>query len=323
MVKKMNIKKIKKFQIVLSVFILISLIGSIIFRLSFRKVFNDYYFEDQWYLKNINYMNSLKFIDKNEMQKVKVALIDGPVDMDSNDLTKSDITVKYIPRNLVNKKFDTGHATHLCSIMIANSNNKEGITGLIHGAKVFSYVITDGKNSAKSNDVIDAINAAINDKVDVINLSFGSYRYSKQEEDLINKALNNNIVVVASYGNHGEKRGMYPAVYAGVISVGAVDKDNDLTIFSNYGESLSVVAPGYEIMGVTGKMKYEKISGTSQATAIVSSLAAAIKSKDRSLSPIEVKSIIENSCKKIDKGSNQQYYGHGLIDYEKALKSIT
>jgi len=89
-----------------------------------------------------------------------------------------------------------------------------------------------------------AIYQAIDDSADVINMSFNTYTSISSIQTAIAAARQAGIILVASSGNDSSSTTSYPAAYAGVISVGAIDSLDNLAGFSNYGSYLDVVAPG-------------------------------------------------------------------------------
>src|SRR5207249_10097734 len=78
----------------------------------------------------------------------------------------------------------------------------------------------------------------------VINISLGTSQSSDAVRDAVQYALGKGVVIVAAAGNDGSANPVYPAAYDGVISVGASRYDGTLAFYSNYGPTLSVVAPG-------------------------------------------------------------------------------
>lgn len=89
-----------------------------------------------------------------------------------------------------------------------------------------------------------AIYQAIDDSVDVMNMSFNTYTSSSSIETAVAAARQAGITLVASSGNDSCSTTSYPASYGGVISVGAIDSLDYPAGFSNYGDNLDVVAPG-------------------------------------------------------------------------------
>src|SRR5690606_28555425 len=95
--------------------------------------------------------------------------------------------------------------------------------------------------------ILAGVEWGIKEKVDVMNLSLGGPNAGFLEKRVYAKAQEQNIVVVAASGNDGELVNSYPASFPEVLSVGAVDKNFLIAPFSNWSESLDVVAPGVAV----------------------------------------------------------------------------
>jgi len=161
---------------------------------------------------------------------------------------------------------------------------------------------------------------------DVINLSLGSSRQSQAITDAVKYALSKNVVVVAATGNDGGNIKSYPAGVPGVIAVGSTDASDNRSRFSNYGDWVSVTAPGSNILStfpfnsnLIGKTEYGSISGTSMATPFVTGLAGLVRSKYPTMPQAMVKRVIEVSSE--DKGAPgyDEEYGFGRVSLVSAL----
>jgi hypothetical protein len=86
--------------------------------------FTDKFDNKQYYYENIKHANSLKYIDKNHLNEIKVAIIDSPIDMQCTDLPVDRIDQKYIFPEKASKAINTEHATQICSIITGNQNDK-------------------------------------------------------------------------------------------------------------------------------------------------------------------------------------------------------
>jgi hypothetical protein len=102
---------------------------------------------------------------------------------------------------------------------------------------------------------------AVDNGANVINMSLGGDVESQALNEAIQYALDRNVVVIVSMGNKNSDNISYPSNYPGVIAVGATNPDDSRTTSffwsstsgSNYGEHISVVAPGNFIYGLDGK----------------------------------------------------------------------
>ncbi|HEX2911300.1 MAG TPA: S8 family serine peptidase [Chloroflexia bacterium] len=110
----------------------------------------------------------------------------------------------------------------------------------------------------------------------VINMSMGLYAPSKLLEMAVNYAQNNGDLVVASAGNDGTADKRYPAAYPNVLSVAAIDQNDQKASFSNYGPNARVSAPGVNVYSAYYKGGFAAGSGTSFAAPQVAGLAAQI-----------------------------------------------
>lgn len=262
--------------------------------------------------------------------KVKIAIIDSGVDLNHPDL-KSKITTGI---NIIDpdKKpmDDNGHGTHVAGIAAAATDNKIGVAGIAPDCLIMPIkVLKNGRGT--DIDIAEGIIWSAKKGADVINLSVGLYTKSTALERAVKYAISKNTVVVSSAGNDSKSSKIHlPSMIKGVIEVSATTKKDKLASFSNYDQQISVAAPGDEIYSTMptynveltkeiGK-SYGYMSGTSMASPIVAGLAALIKSEDKSLTPKEVKQIIEKSSFDLGKKGYDGYFGYGRIDAYTALK---
>jgi subtilisin family serine protease len=180
-----------------------------------------------------------------------------------------------------------------------------------------------------TKDAIEAINYAIDRKragvnVKVINASWGSTQYSKALEDTIRAAGEEGILFVAAAGNDGssnDKRPHYPSNYnlPNVISVAALDRNDNLASFSNFGvKTVHVAAPGREILSTWLNEDFREASGTSMATPYVAGVAALILATEPKLSVEKLRERVLKSVDKLDSLDGKVESG-GRINAAKAL----
>ena len=117
--------------------------------------------------------------------------------------------------------------------------------GISHKSKIIPLKCFDKNTDTYIDDIIPAIYDAVDIyKCDVINMSFGITSNSQKLEKVVTYALTNNVIVVASVGNQGCETLYYPAAYEGVIGVGSINNNSEVSTFSQYNTSVDVVAPG-------------------------------------------------------------------------------
>jgi subtilisin family serine protease len=224
---------------------------------------------------------------------------------------------------------DNGHGTHCAGIIGAEGDNKVGIAGVNWKVQIMPLKFMNAGGFGTTKDAIEAINYAINRKragvnVRVINASWGSTMRSKALEDVIRKANDADILFVAAAGNastDNDRRPHYPSSYAGpnVISVAAMDRNDLLAPFSNFGaRSVHIAAPGKDILSTWLGGDYELKSGTSMATPVVAGVAALVLSARPNLSVSELRALILKSVDELPSLKGKVVTG-GRINAAKAL----
>jgi subtilisin family serine protease len=139
------------------------------------------------------------------------------------------------------------HATHVSGIMLGAVNGI-GIHGVAPEAKLYEARVlgtqTDGSVSGETSQVMAGVEWLADQGCKVINMSLGGGDRSQSEERLYNQIRDHGTLIVVAAGNDGAKKLSFPGAYQSVVSVGAVDVNNQLASFSNTGAQLDLVAPG-------------------------------------------------------------------------------
>lgn len=265
---------------------------------------------------NVQMINADK-IKKNKLKKkIKIALLDSGVDA-GNDISLA-YSISLVPgEEEMTKIFmdGSGHGSSVAGL-IAAQDNGEGITGINPNAEIYSIRVLDDANQAPLSRVIEGIYLAIEQKVNIINMSFGLNTYSEALEEAVEAAAEKGILVVAAAGNTGDKGVQYPAAYEEVLAVGSVDKQGEVTEHSAKGEEIEIVAPG-ELVRTTGFLGTEMVSsGTSLAAPQVAAVASLIWERDPGVSADFVRDLLKESANLYGEAES---YGSGLVDAEYAL----
>jgi subtilisin family serine protease len=182
---------------------------------------------------------------------------------------------------------ENGHGTHCAGIIGAEGENNLGIAGVNWKVRIMPLKFMNKGGYGTTKDAIEAINYVIDRKkagvnVRIISASWGSTQRSRALETVIRKAYENDILFVAAAGNastNNDRNPHFPSSYnvPNVISVAALDRNDQLAAFSNYGvKSVAIAAPGVDILSTWLGNAYEEKSGTSMATPVVSGVAALI-----------------------------------------------
>jgi subtilisin family serine protease len=222
---------------------------------------------------------------------------------------------------------DNGHGTHCAGIIGAEGENNIGIAGVNWKVQIMPLKFLNAGGSGSTKDAIEAINYVINRKkagvnVRIISASWGSTQKSRALGDVIRKAYENDILFVAAAGNssvNNDRTPHYPSSYPNVISVAALDRNDQLASFSNFGvKSVMIGAPGVDILSTWLGNEYEEKSGTSMATPVVSGVAALILSKNPRMSVEDLSKRLMDSTDPIIALKGKTVSG-GRINAAKAL----
>ena len=242
----------------------------------------------------------------NEGSGSVVAVIDTGVQADHPELSGSMIAgYDFVdgdatPTDVGNRKDDdrdgetdemVGHGTHVAGIVALTAPE----------AQIMPLRALDSEGRGTSFGIARAIDFAVANGADVVNLSLGTSWKTQLLEDLIGDDDDDdgsNVVVVAAAGNDGNDVRQYPAAEEGAIAVTSVDAEEKKSDFANYGSGwVTIAAPGAEIHSPFPVGQYAAWSGTSMATPFVAGQAALIRSLQPSASSGCVTAIIRDTAR--------------------------
>ncbi|MFH1316980.1 MAG: S8 family peptidase [Candidatus Woesearchaeota archaeon] len=199
------------------------------------------------------------------------------------------------------KPFDgTGHGTHVSGTISGKG------TGIAPGINLYAVKVLSDEGFGSEVLVNQGIEWCIDNDIDVLNMSLGSSYSTSIGEELCRYAAESGILLVAAAGNEGFGRS-YPASYPGVISVAAVDKDNEHAEFSNICDTLDLSAPGVNIFSAWPGNAYNVISGTSMASPHVAGVCAL------GVSYYHQSDIEDRMKKSAERLGENDLYGSGLV----------
>lgn len=286
---------------------------------------NDPYYPEQWGLHWIMAAETWDLIVGSIQKKpITVAVIDTGADLNHEDLRGRIAEGGY---NFILDNGDTydlnGHGTSVSGTIAAVTNNGKGIAGVAGNLeiKILPLQTADAGGNSYSSDVIRAIEYATEKNVDIINLSFGSQKPSQTENDVIQKAIDKGIIVVAAGGNNKNGVYMYPASYDNVISVGSISQDGNISYFSNVNDKIDIFAPGMKIYTTSKNNSYVYESGTSFSAPIVSGVVAALLALDPLLNLQNIKNLFNTSSDKIEFIDGVQT-SYNSLNFYKAVNQI-
>lgn len=246
---------------------------------------------------------------------VKIAIVDTGVDYNHEDIAGNYVSGGYDWVNDDDDPWDDrGHGSHCAGIAAAVMNNNKGIAGVAQVSIMAEKVLSSG-GSGSASDVAYGIVHAADNGADIISMSLGSSSPSSIIEDACDYAYNDeDVVIVAASGNDYSNQINWPAAYETVIAVGAIDNQDERCSFSNYGEGLELVAPGYRIISSIPGNDYDFYSGTSMACPHVSGVAALAKSTYPSWTNIQIREELKNTAEDLGPDGWDEEFGYGLVD---------
>jgi hypothetical protein len=283
-------------------------------------------FTNQWHLAAAKVPEAWAYLDSQGLSPggnhdIVVAVIDTGVDYNHPDLAANMwVNSREIPGNGIdddgngfvddvhgcsvvsnsgshtgNPMDDHGHGTHVAGIIGAQAGNSNGVVGVAYNCQIMAIKAAQYSGVLAASDIAEAINYAVQQGADVINMSFGGYAKSQVEQDALAVAFGQ-CVLVAAAGNDGllneracSGKPMYPAAYNWVLGVMASkpvpDENGWLASFSNSDciphntIEYELMAPGVDVWSTLPNNQYAAWDGTSMAAPIVSGMAVLARTK--------------------------------------------
>jgi subtilisin family serine protease len=231
-----------------------------------------------------------------------------------------------------------GHGTHVAGIASSESNNWTGIAGMSWNTRIFVVQVFDSLGNGTDYGVYNGVRNAVDNGVKVINFSGGQMVPSPYAEGAVQYAQNHGVLLIAAAGNYHPTRNPnriveWPAAYStsynNVIAVSSVNSSDVIASGSSRGPAINVAAPGdgvystlpnYPNYHVT--QNYGNLSGTSMAAPHVAGTAALMYSVNPSLTPSQVRSILQQTA--VDRGTPgfDTLYGYGRINASNTLGQV-
>ena len=260
------------------------------------------------------------------------------------------------------------HGTHVAGIAGAQGNNQIGVSGVAWDTQLMVLDVFGGERFADDKNISNAIYYAVDNGAKVINLSLGSNNKVDPQFYLDNVdgykkafqyAYENDVFIAIASGNEGDEwddrnkwdsvgnfdlytstPGVFSQLFGNIASVGSSNAQNFKSSYSNYGQSISISAPGGDGssvivgenelgdpiyaktsrakilstlpvgVGDVGDGNYGYLNGTSMASPVIAGMAGLIRAQNASISAPETLAIlragaIQNS--RLNSGVNQNY----------------
>ncbi len=238
------------------------------------------------------------------------------------------VTIALIDTRVAELSSLVGHVTERISVSPTGGKGRHGtaLAGLIADVAPAARLLAieafaddpgdPDTGVATTLSLAQALDAAIDRKADVINLSIAGPR-DPLIGRLVRQALSRGIVVVAAAGNDGpDAPPRYPAAYDGVVAVTATDLRDQPYAAGAQGTHVAVAAPGVEIRATVSEGVVGYVTGTSVAAAQVAGVAALLRERAPGLGSGEARRLLKETAATLPEGP-------GMVDAFAALSKAT
>ncbi len=229
----------------------------------------------------------------------------------------------------------SNHGIHVAGIVSAVTDNSKGVASIARNAKVASIKIFNSSKNTKLSYIIDGINYAKKNDINIINCSFGGTGWGSSSVSIVKSAIEAvpDIFFVIAAGNttsaseaNNDKVAVYPSQLTkdldNVISVANTTSSDELNEKSHYGaKSVDIAAPGTDIYSTIPTSSYGTMSGTSMATPMVASAVAVMRAVNPNITSKEIKETLCSSSDKLSTLTGKVISGGRLNAYN-AVKAI-
>ena len=235
-----------------------------------------------------------------------------------------DLTAKLVPGwNFVDGNSDTadvlGHGTAVAGTLAAASNNGIGVAGVSWASLIMPLAVVDQNDYAAYSNIAAAIDYAADHGTRLINISIGGPNASSTLQSAVDYAWNKGVVIFASAMNDGAPAPNYPAACNHAVAVSATDSNDHLASFSNYGDWISLAAPGTNILTTMDGGGYGYWYGTSFASPIAAGVAALCLAVNPALSNAALVSLLEQTADDLGPSGRDSSFGWGRINAYRAV----
>lgn len=275
------------------------------------------------FTENVPMWQKIKLVEgqnvaRNLGRGVKVAVIDSGLDLNhpafAGKLAPAAEWKDFVDNDNVPQEVGSGngfgHGTGVAGVILQVAPN----------ATILPIRVLEADGTGDLDDVVAAIDWAIQKGANVINLSLGSTVDLKAMKDMLKLISKSDMIAVASAGNNGLKSIEYPARHgAEVVGVGSVTKDDIKSNFSAYGKDLDLVAPGEMVYTAYPNGQIAHWTGTSFAAPMVTGSIALVVGEGLA---VKTKDLVKNRTDDISKLPGNSGFGmKGRLNIENFVRA--
>lgn len=262
--------------------------------------------------------------DSSRGKGINVAVLDTGIDYKHPDLMPNfKGGISFVPGEALMDGH--GHGTH-CSGTIAAAINGAGVVGVAPAASLYGVKVLSNSGSGNWSWLIAGIDWCIKNQMRVLSMSLGSPAAPPSAvEAMCNAAWGKGLLLVAAAGNSGPGADTvgYPAKYASVIAVSAIDSSNVIAGFSSRGPKVELCAPGVNVLSTIPGGGFGTMSGTSMACPHVSGSAVLAWGGHRYVNNVTIRRLLAWSSDNLGIPGRDPLYGFGRVDADQAAGELT
>ncbi len=218
---------------------------------------------------------------------------------------------------------EMGHGTYVAGIAAAVTDNETCLASIGYHCRVMCLRAGNAEGLLEEDDIAAAILYGAQMGARIINMSFGDVVSSPLIRDAVRLAAQSGVVLAGSAGNANSQSIHYPSGYPEVISVGATNTVDQRASFSNYGPSVDIMAPGYNIVSLLvsgGCGQWSNPHGTSYAVPMVAAVAGLMIHANPDLTPDEIKQIIRSTADDLSEPGWDDETVNGRLNARRAVE---
>lgn len=249
---------------------------------------------------------------------VKIGMVDTAINREHSAFAKSQI----IARDFVGEKFTAprAHGTAVAGLLVGGGE----LQALLPKAKLYAASVFYPRNQyaqgATMMDLVRALNWLAGEKVSAINMSLAGPD-NQILRTVIARIAAQNIALIAAAGNEGPAAPpMYPAAYADVIAVTAVDRAQKIYRWANRGDHIDFSALGVSVTTARSDGGFGRETGTSIATPLVSAFVVCeLAQSHKNIASVRV--ALSKTAIDLGAPGRDPMFGFGLLDATQKAKT--
>ena len=210
-----------------------------------------------------------------------------------------------------------GHGTAVAGIIVARANNGRGIAGVAPRSDLAAIKVCDADAACSIGAVAYGLTLASDQGANVVNISITGPGKSRAAKRALAYAAKKGVVVTCAAGNEGTSVPQYPAAYPDCISVASTNHADEKSVWSSFGDTVDLAAPGENILVAKRGGGYRYDDGTSFAAPYVAGIAALLV--EEGLNREQIHAVLFDTARDIGAPGDDIIFGNGRVDAAAAL----